>query len=480
MGQRAEALADFMLNQSTPAPATQGERSHWRLELSKTLRLAIPIVLTQLAWVAMMTTDTAMMGRLGAEALAGASLGMMTFFLVWVFCFGVVMATAALAAQAFGARQPRIVRRVVRQGLWVTIVLTTPGVVLLSFTPDFLAYLGQPPEALPHAAAYMETLKWSLPPAIAFAVIRNFVSALNRPMSAMWVMFAGVPLNAALDYGLIFGNLGLPRLELMGAGIATTAVNAAMFLTLLAFVVLKRPFARYAVLGRFWRPDWGQFRAIFRIGLPIAGTSLLEGGYFIGSIFFIGKFGSLPLAATMIAMQLPHISFMVPMGLAQAATVRVGHAVGRRDVQGAYRAGWMALAMALGFMSMMTVVVLIVPELFASAFLDGARADSAEVLALAVTYLFFAAFFQAGDGIQAVAAGALRGLNDTAAPMVIAAICYWGIGLGSGLWLAFAAGMEGSGLWIGFVIGLTCAAIVLAHRFRRQEARGYIPAVASG
>jgi len=451
----------------------------WRVELSMTLRLAIPIVLTQLAWVSMMATDTAMIGRLGADALAGASLSMMTFFLAWVFCFGVVMATAALAAQAFGARKPRIVRRVVRQGLWVTIVLTAPIVAILSFTPNMLAYIGQPAEALPHAAAYMNTLKWSLPPAIAFAVLRNFVSALNRPMPAMWVMLAGVPLNAALDYALIFGNLGLPRLELTGAGIATSGVNLAMFLALLAIVMLQRRFARYAVLGRFWQPDWTRFRAIFRIGLPIAGASFLEAGFFIGSIFVIGQFGSLALAATMIAMQLPHISFMVPMGLSQAATVRVGQAVGRRDVAGAYRAGWVALAISLGFMSIMTVVVLSVPEAFASIFLDSARTDSADVVALAVSYLFFAAFFQAGDGIQAVAAGALRGLNDTAVPMVIAAVCYWGIGLGSGLWLGFVVGMEGSGLWVGFVFGLTSAAIVLSHRFKRLDARRYIPSVPS-
>jgi MATE family multidrug resistance protein len=202
-------------------------------------------------------------------------------------------------------------------------------------------------------------------------------------------------------------------------------------------------------------------------------------GFFIGSIFFIGQFGSLALAATMIAMQLPHISFMVPMGLSQAATVRVGQAVGRRDVAGAYRAGWMALAISLGFMSSMTVVVLSVPQAFASIFLDSARTDSADVVALAVSYLFFATFFQAGDGIQAVAAGVLRGLNDTAVPMVIAAVCYWGIGLGSGLWLGFVMGMEGGGLWVGFVLGLTSAAIVLSHRFKRLDTRRYIPSVPS-
>ena len=451
----------------------------WRVEFSRTFRLAVPIVATQLAWIAMMTTDMAMIGRLGAEALAGASLSLMTFFLAWVFCFGVVMATAALGAQAFGARQPRVVRRVVRQGLWVAIALTAPMVALATFTPDVLALLGQPAETLPHAEAYMATLKWSLPPSIAFAVVRNFVSALGRPVPALWVMLAGVPLNAALDYGLIFGNLGLPRLELIGAGIATTVVNTLMFGALLAIATRRAPFARYAILGRFWRADWVQFRAIFRIGLPIAGTTLLEAGFFIGSVFIIGSFGSVAIAATTIAMQLPHITFMVPMGLAQAATVRVGHAVGRRDARGAYRAGWAALAIALGFMSVMTLVVLVLPAAFASIFLDDARPDSEPVLALAVSYLFFAAFFQAGDGIQAVAAGALRGFNDTAVPMLIAGVCYWGIGLGGGIALAFGAGMEGDGLWAGFVLGLTSAAIVLTHRFRRLGARGYMPASAT-
>ena len=467
-----------MLHENSHDAATSsGDGPDWRIELSMTLRLAIPIILTQLAWVAMMTTDTAMIGRLGADALAGASLSSITFFLAWMFCFGITMATAALAAQAVGARQPRIARRVVRQGLWATIVLTAPMMAVLSFTPDILAVLGQPAEALPYADFYMNSLKWSLPPAIAFAVLRNFVSALNRPMPALWVMLAGVPLNGALDYALIYGKFGLPRLELTGAGIATSVVNAAMFLALLAIVVLQRPFARYAILGRYWRPDWSQFRAIFRIGLPIAGARVLESGFFIGSIFVIGQFGSLAIAASMIALQLVHISFMVPTGLAEAATVRVGHAVGRRDVAGAYRAGWMALAIALGFMSIMTMVVLSVPEAFASAFLDGTRPDSAEVLTLAVSYLFFAAFFQAGDGIQAVAAGALRGLSDTAVPMTIAAVCYWGIGLGSGLGLGFVAGMEGGGLWVGFVFGLTSAAIVLTHRFRRLDKSRYIPSI---
>ena len=417
-----------------------------------------------------------MIGRLGPTELAGASLSLMLFFLSWVFCFGVVMATAALAAQAYGARKPRIVRRVVRQGLWVTIVLTAPAMILFRYTPEFLALTGQPPEAIPHAKAYMDALMWSLPPSIGFAVLRNFVSALNRPMAALWVMGLGVPVNALLDYALIFGNFGFPRLELTGAGIATSAINWAMFAALMAIAVLRRPFRAYAVLGRFWRPDWFQFREIFRIGLPIAGQSLLEAGFFIGSVFLAGQFGAVTIAATMIALQLPHVAFMVPMGLAQAATVRVGQAVGRRDAEAAYRAGWTAIAIGAVYMVLTTATVIAILESFASIFLDTARADSAEVLALAVTFLIYAAFFQAGDAIQAVVSGALRGLNDTRMPMAIAGFSYWVVGLGTGVALAFGTGMEGAGLWAGFVAGLTMAALLLIARYRAQCRRAYMPA----
>ncbi|MDH3700916.1 MAG: MATE family efflux transporter [Alphaproteobacteria bacterium] len=452
----------------------------WRIELREMAQLATPIVLTQFAWVSMLITDTAMIGRLGADALAGASLSLMVFFLAYVAYIGVVTATAALAAQAYGARKPRTLRRVIRQGLWVAIALTAPTLILFDYTVELLAALGQPPESLGYADAYMSTLKWCLPSVIGFAVLRNFVSALNRPAVALWVMMAGVPINAFLDYALIFGNFGFPRLELVGAGIATSAVNAALFLVLLAIAAIHKPFARYAILRRFWRSDWYQFRRIFQIGLPIAGTMLLEAGFFISAVFVAGHFGTVVVAAHMIAIQLPHVTFMVPMGMAQAATVRVGQAAGRGDAAAAYRAGWMAIALTLAFMCVMTVVVLAIPSAFASIFLDHARADSAAVLALATSFLLYAAFFQAVDGIQAVAAGALRGLNDTAIPMVFAAMCYWGVGGLSGLWFAFAGDMEGAGLWLGFIFGLGSAALLLAMRFRTMTRRRYLPVLSSG
>jgi len=448
-----------------------------RAEIRGTLALAMPIILTQLGQIAMMTTDAAFIGRLGPTALAGASLGLVTFFAVFVVCMGVVMATASLAAQAYGARRPRLLRRVIRQGLWITILLSAPAVAAMAFAPPLLQALEQPPEAVAGAALYISTLKWTVPFGIAFLVLRNFVAALNRPAVALWVMLAGIPVNALLDYALIFGNFGFPRWELFGAGIATTTVNLLQFLALLAVCVYGQPFRRYGILARFWRPDWEQFRRIFVVGLPIAGIMFLEAGYFIFSFFIIGWLGTAALAAHMVALQIPHVAFMIPFGLAQAATVRVGQAVGRRDAAAAYRAGWTAIGLGLAFMMMTSLLILAVPGFLAGVFLDHGRADSAGVHALAVRLLFFAALFQAADGAQAVAAGALRGLNDTATPMGIGLFGYWGIGMAASLTLAFWVGMGAAGVWLGFVFGLVTAALLLVIRFRMLARRRYIPAM---
>lgn len=449
----------------------------WRKELRELVRLAAPIVATQVCWVAMMTTDTAMIGHLGADALAGAGLSLMVFFIGFLVCFGVILSTAGLAAQAYGARRPRILRRVIRQGLWATILLVTPCMVGLGYTGDLLAALGQPPEALPHADAYMSTLMWSLPFTIAFNVLRNFVSALGRPGPALWAMAAGVPLNALLDYALIFGNLGLPRLEIMGAGIATASVNCLMFLFLCAIALWRKPFAKYQIFARFWRPDWQIFAQIFRIGTPIAIMSVLEGGFFIGAVFVIGQFGAVAVAAHMIAMQMPHITFMVPMGLAQAATVRVGQMAGRRDLAGAYRAGWTALAVTALFMTLTTVVIATTTGPFARVFMDPALKDGMAVLGLAQSLLMMAALFQLADGVQAVAAGALRGVNDTKVPMVNAVASFWGLGAVVVWLLAFQAGLGPHGIWWGFIVGLIAAAVTQTLRFRRLHKRGHLPEI---
>jgi MATE family multidrug resistance protein len=449
----------------------------YKREVRDTVNLAVPIILTQVGQIAMMVTDSIFIGRLGAVPLAASSLGLAVFFLFFIVGFGLMTATAPLMAQAYGAKRPRLLRRVVRQGLWAALLVSLPMTLALFFLAPVLRALDQPPEAVELAVVYIGTLKWCLPFAIAFFVLRNFVAALNRPVAATVVMLIGVPVNALFDYALIYGNFGFPRWELFGAGIATSLVNALMFLALLWICLARYPFKRYAILGRFWRPDWDQFRRIFKLGFPIAGMMLLEGGYFISSFFMMGWIGITAQAGHLVALQVPHLTFMVPLGLAQAATVRVGHGVGRGDIEGAYRAGWTAIALGLVFMAAMSVVILLLREPLASVFLDEARPDSAAVLAMAVSLLLFAAIFQAADGVQVIAAGALRGVNDTAVPLGIAIIGYWLIGLTGSVLISFWLGLGPRGIWLGFVFGLGSAAVMLVLRFRALSRRRYSPAM---
>lgn len=459
------------------APAApEGTRAIWRREASATIRLAVPIAMTQLGQVVMMVTDVAMIGRLGSDALAASALSSIVYFFVFVVSMGVVMATSPLAAQAFGARKPRMLRRVVRQGLWIALMFTIPGVIcLLLFTKDVLVGLGQDPATATLTDAYLSTMAFSIPSAIAFLVLRNFVSAVNRPGAALAVMLAGIPLNALLDYALIFGNFGLPRLELIGAGLATSLINLLMLLVLLWITVRRPPFRRYHILGRFWRPDWKIFRQILALGIPIGGIMVLEFGVFSAAVMLIGWIGTTALAAHQIAIQVPHITFMVPLGIGQAATVRVGHAVGRRDPDGARRAGWMALAMGGSFMTAMAAIMVMIPETLAQVFIN--KDDPASVLAIntAVNLLMVAAAFQIVDGLQAIGAGALRGLNDTKVPMLFAGICYWGIAFVLAWIMGIEWGWGAEGVWIGLAIGLAIMAVLLVARFWLLTRRGYIP-----
>lgn len=467
---------------STDWPTLARSRADaWRREARATLALTGPLVLTQLGQIAILTTDVVLIGRLGAAALAAATLGYVVFFTAFVVGMGVVMATAPLAAQAFGARRPRLMRRVIRQGLWITLLLTVPFCVVAAPNAErLLLIFGQPAAVAAAAHAYLSTLLWCLPTAVGFIVLRNFAAAVNRPAPALWVMLGGVPLNALLAYALIFGRFGLPRLELFGAGLASALVNLAMFVAMLAIALGLRPLRRYRVLGRFWRPDGAIFRRIFGLGLPIAGAFLLEYGIFAGAALLMGWIDTTALAAHQIALQVASITFMVPLGIGQAATMRVGHAVGRRDPDGARRAGWTAFALGVVFMAAMSVVMLSAPGFLAGLFIDRATPDGADVITLAAVLLIVAAAFQMADGAQTIAIQALRGLNDTTVPMLIAGVGYWGIGFGASYVFGFMGGLGAVGVWVGLALGLGAVAGLLIARFALLTRRRVLPDVAAG
>ena len=340
-----------------------GDKQHdWLKELRATGALSLPLALAQLGHIAINTTDILMIGRLGKESLASAALGGAFYFAVMLFGVGIVSAVAALAAQAHGGRRPRDLRRVVRQGFWVATCFCLPALPVMAFTEEFLLLLHQPEAAASGAAIYMRALMWALPPTLWFIVLRGFMSALGRPRPVLWVMLSGVAVNVVLDFALIFGHFGAPELGVLGAGIASALVNAAMFLGLLWIGVRYRPFRRYAILARLWRSDWPRFFQIVRFGAPIGVTLLLEIGLFTGALFLMGLLGTVEIAAHQIAIQTGAVTFMVPLGISHAAVVRVGHAYGRGDADGIVRAAWVALGLSTVFMSAMALVFWLAPR----------------------------------------------------------------------------------------------------------------------
>jgi MATE family multidrug resistance protein len=304
------------------------------------------------------------------------------------------------------------------------------------------------------------------------------MAALERPRWALVIVVISVAFNALANWCLIFGNLGFPRMGIAGSGLATTLSSFMMFGGLVALLSFERRFRRYRLFGRFWRADWPRFRSLLRLGLPIAGLLTFEVSIFNAAALLMGLIDADSLAAHAIAIQIASISFMVPMGVAQACTVRVGRAYGARDPAGVTRAGWAAYALGVSFMAMMALVMVLWPRPLISGFIDIANPANAAVVGLAVTFLAFAGLFQIVDGAQAVASGMLRGLHDTKLPMVYAAIGYWGVGLPLGVLLAFKFGFDGTGIWIGLSCGLAVVAGLLLVRWLRRERHGLVPAPA--
>lgn len=451
-------------------------KSLWRAELDATVKLALPIALTQLGQVAMMTSDLALIGHLGDGAIAAAALGQTVLFAAFVLGMGLVSAVAPLAAQAFGAREPRMVRRSLRVGLWAALLLGIPTTALQYWGEEVLRLLGQEDEAARLAGQYLLGLGWSLVPGWWFIALRGFMGAVNRPEPALWITLVAIPANAVLAFALIYGELGLPRLELLGAGIATTVINLAMCAAGFWIAYTQRPFRKFQVLGRFWRIDWPLLGRLVVVGAPISGAFLLEYGLFAIAAIMMGWIGTTALAAHQVALQTAAILFMVPFGISMAATVRVGQAVGRHDAAATRRSGFAAIGLGAAFMALMVLLVVALRHVIPLLFLGKAGADINATVALAATLLTLGATFFVVDGVQTIAAGALRGLNDTRVPMIFAAVSFWLVGFATSYTLAFPARLEAVGIWIGFTVGLGLYALLLVWRFNALTRRGYMPA----
>lgn len=443
----------------------------WLAELRAMLALAWPMVLTNLGQTAMTATDVMMMGRLGPDTLAAGTLGANLYFSPMIFGMGLVLAVSPMIAFELGRKKHSVrdVRRTVRQGFWMAFCVAVPIWLLLWQTEEILLAMGQEPALAADAAVYVKAMQWAVLPFYGFIILRSFISALEKPHWALVIVFSAVLFNAFCNYCIIFGNLGFPALGIFGAGITTTLSSALMFAGMAIVIMRNKTFRRYQLFGRFWRSDWPRFKDLFRLGLPIAAILAFEVTIFNAAALLMGLIDSVSLAAHAIAIQLASIAFMVPMGIGQAVTVRVGRAYGSGDRDGITRAGWTAFILGVGFMCCTALIMVTIPHILIMGFLDIYDPANAPVVALATTFLALAALFQIVDGAQAVGSGMLRGLQDTRIPMLYAAFGYWGVGLPVGMWLAFTMGMKGVGIWIGLFLGLAVVAVLLVGRWIRRD-----------
>ena len=446
--------------------AVKVDRGAWLSELRATLSLAWPLMLANLTQQIIQATDVLLMGRLGATQLAAATLALNLTFTINIFLLGLITASAPMMATALGQRSNAVrdVRRTFRAGLWLMRMAMPPYWLLLWHVGPIMRAFGQSAELASQGQTFLRAYMWCTAPWLLFQLLRNFMSALERPRVVLWLSLTGIALNFLLSWSLIFGHFGLPALGLAGGGVGSTLTWLFICGALICVATLHRHFRRFHLFGRWWRFDGQRTAAMIRLGWPIGATMALEMGVFALAAYFMGWLGAPAVAAHAVALQLAAITFMVPLGLGQAATVRVGLALGRKDGQGIRRAGWTGWVLGVAFMGVMALGMWAFPRQLVTLFLADVPAN-AVVIGLAISFLRVAAAFQLVDGAQVIGAGMLRGLHDTRWPLLFALFGYWVVGLGIGSWLAFAQDWKGVGIWVGLASGLAAVAVLMLVRW---------------
>ena len=449
-------------------PATLGFRANARAVLV----LGLPLIGSHMAQFGLHVTDTIMLGWYGVIDLAAGALGATMFFAFFTFGAGYANAVMPMVATSAAAGEETEVRRATRMGMWLSLAYAAVVLPFFLFAAPILLALGQETEVSALGGAYLAIVGFGLGPALLVMVLKSYLAALGRTQVVLWVTVSAVFVNIGLNWILIFGNLGAPEMGARGAALASVFVQLFTLGVMLAYAVWLPALRRYELMVRFWRPDWQALRQVNALGLPIGLAMLAETGLFAASAVMMGWLGAHPLAAHSIALEITAMFFMVHMGLSNAATVLVGRARGRRDIDGLRAAARASLILSMGVALATMLVYFTLGELMVGAFLAPDNPERAVIVPLGVTLLWVAALFQLADGGQAMAMGLLRGIQDTRMPMVIAAISYWLIGIPVSYALAFIAGFDGVGLWFGLVVGLMVAAVALTIRFWRAVGTG--------
>ena len=440
-----------------------------RVEIREFLSLAVPLASAQVAQALTGFVDTLMMGRLGQASLAGGGLAVMVFMATLMTGIGIVSSVSPLAAQAFGAQEPRQVGQVTRQGLWLALLIALPITLLLGNLGELMRSLGQAPEVIALTNDYLNIMRWGLLPALWFAVLRCTVTAIGRTRPIFIMMVSANLLNVLGNYVLAFGKLGFPAMGLSGLALSSVLAHGLMCLGLLGYVAYHRHgyLQPYRLFERLLRLRPAILKQLVVLGLPIGVVTILENGLFTVMTLMIGAIGTHVLAAQQLALQTVVVVFMLPLGMSYAATARVGQWYGRGDWLGVQRAAMVSVSLTVAVMFVSGVVFVLFPTPLISVYLDVNDPANQPVLQAGIAMLTVAGFGQVVDGVQRTANGVLQGLQDTRVPMLLSFIAYWGVGMAAGYWLGFQTPLGGVGIWIGAYLGLAVAAIAYICRFRQ-------------
>jgi MATE family multidrug resistance protein len=437
-----------------------------RQELRPMLRLALPVVVGELGWMAMGVVDTMMVGRIDAESIGAASIGRVLFMGVAIFGIGLLLGLDTLVAQAFGAGNRQECQLALLHGLYLSLIIAAPLTALTFVFAGLLDLWGVDPTVRALAAPYLRVVGWATLPILFYSTFRRYLQAMNLVRPVMIALISANLVNVFFNWVLIFGQLGFPALGVVGAAWATVMSSCYMagFLALAALLHDRSEgwTLRQLPLGL----QLARMRRLVELGIPAAMQLLLEVGVFALATVLAGRLTPVALAAHQIALNAASVTYMVPLGISAATAVRVGQALGRRDAPGAGRAGWTGLLLAALFMALAALLFVTAPGAILRAF-----TTASGVIAAGVSLLYVAAVFQLFDGIQVVATGALRGAGDTRTPMLWNLIGYWVLGLPVGYYLCFSADWGAVGLWIGFSIGLIVVGTILLFVWSRLVRR---------
>lgn len=443
------------------------DRTSYSAHLKAVLALGLPLAGSHLAQIALHVTDTVMVGWYGVPELAAVVLGSATFFILFILGAGFAQAVMPMVAAALGQGDEAQVRRDTRMGLWLSALYGIAVYPALWWSGSALLALGQAPEVAALAQDYLRVAGLGMVPALLIMTMKSFLSSVERAGVVLWTTLAATVVNAGLNWAFIFGNWGAPELGVQGSALASVVAQVLTLAILAAVAGFDPALARFRLFARLWRPDWAAFVQVWRLGWPIGLTGLFEAGMFEMAALMMGWIGTRELAAHGIAMQLGGISFMVYLGLANAATVRAGRMRAMEDRDALRDGAIAAIALVVVVAGVVVAAFLAVPEFLLGLFLNPANPETPAILAYGATLLAVAAVFQLADAAQVTALGLLRGVHDTRGPMVIASVGYWLIGIPSSYLLAFRLELGGVGVWIGLVMGLVFAGTLLMARFWR-------------